>query len=234
MLESIIQSYFERISQRVPGIVKEFEDNLDANFLEQMLNEELADFNAQLQRAILEGIWGNPESLANLKRYAGSCGYRFKEYRYLSVTLGNGKKIRIKSPYFIKAKPHHRRKKRGPNGTGSHIGLKVLGFKGEVSPNLLTQALQAALLSPSYDVASTLLKDRGLSLDVKALRRLCQLAGDLNIHSRGRMSLTGQECLRGRTLVIGIDGGRLRERRRKRGAKAEKLKRRLSDRMEGA
>ena len=90
---------------------------------------------------------------------------------------------------------------------------------------MLTQALQAALLSPSYDVASTLLKDRGISLDVKALRRLCQLAGDLNIHSRGRMSLTGQECLRGRTLVIGIDGGRLRERRRKRGAKAEKLKR---------
>ncbi len=225
MFDSIIENFSGHLGQRLSEIFEAFQKNLDAEFLENALNEELANFNAELQLPMLESVLTNPDFLAKAKVYAGTCGLRFKEYRYITVTLGNGKKIRIKSPYFVKAKPHHRRKKRGPNGTGAHIGLKILGFIGEVNPNLLTQALQAALLAPSYEVASTLLKGRGIILDVKALRRLCQLAGSLDIGARGQMSLTGEEKLNGYTLVIGIDGGRLRQRLRKRGRKAEDLKR---------
>lgn len=225
MFDSIIENFSGHLGQRISEIFEAFQKNLDAEFLENALNEELANFNAELQLPMLESVLTNPDFLTKAKVYAGTCGLRFKEYRYITVTLGNGKKIRIKSPFFIKAKPHHRRKKRGPNGTGAHIGLKILGFIGEVNPNLLTQALQAALLAPSYEVASTILKGRGIILDVKALRRLCQLAGSLDIGARGQMSLTGEEKLNGYTLVIGIDGGRLRQRRRKRGRKAEDLKR---------
>jgi hypothetical protein len=45
------------------------------------------------------------------------------------------------------------------------------------------------------------------------------------LRHRGTISLSGTEALNGRTLVIGIDGGRLRERRKKRGRKKAGQKR---------
>jgi hypothetical protein len=64
-------------------------------------------------------------------------------------------------------------------------------------------AVQTALLCPSYEVASTVLKGQAILLDVKTLRRLCQLAGDLDNGQRGRISLSGKEDLQGYTLVVG-------------------------------
>ena len=225
MLDTIIQDFAEQIKIRCSEIIADFTTQLDFTGVEKAITEELAKLSAQLQQAMLNALLLASVFLSKLKIYAGTCGLRFKEYRYITVTLSNGKQIQVKSPYFVKAKPHSRRKKRGPNGTGSHVGLKVLGFIGQTSPGLLADALQTALLCPSYEVASTVLKGRGISLDVKTLRRLCQLAGNLDVELRGRISLSGNENLSGQTLVIGIDGGRLRERRRKRGRKAKGLKR---------
>jgi hypothetical protein len=225
MLDTIIQDFAEHIKIRCSEIMADFTTQLDFTGVEKAIAEELAKLSAQLQQAILNALLLAGVFLSKLKIYAGTCGQRFKEYRYITVSLSNGKQIKVKSPYFVKAKPHSRRKKRGPNGTGSHVGLKVLGFIGQTSPGLLADALQTALLCPSYEVASTVLKGRGISLDVKTRRRLCQLAGNLDVALRGRISLSGNENLSGQTLVIGIDGGRLRERRRKRGRKAKGLKR---------
>jgi hypothetical protein len=89
----------------------------------------------------------------------------------------------------------------------------------------LSNALQTALLCPSYEVARTVLIARGITLDVKTLRRLCQSAGGLDNNLRGRLALSGEEKLHGHTLVVSVDGGRLRLRNRKRGRKANELKR---------
>jgi hypothetical protein len=80
-------------------------------------------------------------------------------------------------------------------------------------------------LSPSLEVAQEMLVGRGVTLDVKTIRRMCSELGGLGIAGRGQISLSGNEDLAGYTLVIGIDGGRLRERRRKRGRKKEGQKR---------
>lgn len=226
MLDDIIQDFARRLESRVLEITAEFTQMLDFAGLEAALNEECAKLNAALQQAMLQALLLDEIFLELLKRYAGRRGIRFKEYRRITLTLGNGQRIEVDSPYFIKAKPHkRRRKKRGPNGSGEHTGLKVLGFIGRVSPGLLSDAVQTALLCPSYDVASTVLKGRGIALDVKTLRRLCQKAGDLDSGLRGCITLSGKENLGGYTLVVSADGGRLRERRRKRGRKAEHLKR---------
>ena len=66
---------------------------------------------------------------------------------------------------------------------------------------------------------------RGLALDVKSIRCLCRVLFEQGRWFRGKISLTGTEQLAGQTLVIGIDGGRLRERRRKRGRKKAGQKR---------
>jgi hypothetical protein len=89
-----------------------------------------------------------------LKRYAGRRRMRFKEYRRITVMLSNGQRIEVNSPYFIKRASKNRRKKRGPNGTGR--------IYRSCQPGLLRDALQTALLCPSYAVASTVLKGRGI------------------------------------------------------------------------
>lgn len=225
MFSEIVQDFARRMESRLAEITEEFLRKKDFSGVEAAMNEECARLNAELQQAILQTLLNDAIFLSLLKVYAGTRGMKYNGHSELWLTLSNGRRIRICSPYFIKAKPHSRRTKRGRNGTGSHVGLEILGFLGQVSPGFLSDVVQMALLCPSYDVACTILKGRGINLDVKALRRLCQVSGNPDRLLRGRIALDGQERLRGYTLVISIDGGRVRERKRKRGRKSKHLKR---------
>ncbi len=57
-----------------------------------------------------------------------------KKYRRITVTLSNGRRVEINSPYFIKAKSHGRRRKREPNGTSAHSGLEILCGMTKIFP----------------------------------------------------------------------------------------------------
>jgi hypothetical protein len=74
-------------------------------------------------------------------------------------------------------------------------------------------------------VAHEVLSSRGISVDVKTIRRLCGILGELGLEDRGAATLEAGESVAGKTVVIGIDGGRLRLRQKKRGPKASGLKR---------
>lgn len=96
---------------------------------------------------------------------------------------------------------------------------------GRCSARLVSAVVELALSCPSLDVAHRVLARRGIGLDGKTLRRLCHELGVRGLRHRGTISLRGAEALNGRTLVIGIDGGRVRERRKKRGRKKAGQKR---------
>jgi hypothetical protein len=133
--------------------------------------------------------------------------------------VGQGQGVEVAAPYFIKAGAKRGRKKRGPNGRGMQLGLEVLGFIGRCGARLVSEVVQMAVLCPSFEVAHQVLVRRGLALDVKALRRLCRDVGEQGLPHRGVIALTGSKELRGQTRVIGIAGGRLRDRRPTRGRK---------------
>jgi len=105
------------------------------------------------------------------------------------------------------------------------LGLEVLGILGRVSPSFLSKTVQMALLCPSFAVAKAVLEEQGVQINVKTLRRYCQLTGEKGMKWRGWVSLDGTEKLEGITVVVGVDGGRLRERRRKRGRRKKGQKR---------
>jgi len=92
-----------------------------------------------------------------------------------------------------------------------------LGILGQSSPAFLSKTVQMALLCPSFETAKAVLKEQGVQINVKTLCRYCRLAGKEGMKWRGLISLEGTEKLEGITVVVGIDGGRLRERRRKLG-----------------
>ena len=82
-----------------------------------------------------------------------------------------------------------------------------------------------ALLCPSIAVAQKILAEQGNEIDSKTISRYCRVLGTTGMQWRGQVSLSGEETLDGATIVIGIDGGRLRERRKKRGRKKSGQKR---------
>ncbi len=150
---------------------------------------------------------------------------RFKEYRTVTVYSATGRTMLIPTPYFVKAKPKRGRKKRGPNGRGGHLGLEVLGLIGRGSPVLVGEVVKMAVLCPSFEIAKEMLAGRGIQIDVSTIRRFCRQLAEKGMRFRGQVSLDGHEDLHGFTVVIGVDGGRLRERCPKRGRKKKGQKR---------
>ena len=94
-----------------------------------------------------------------------------------------------------------------------------------MSGNFVSEIVKLALLCPSLEVAHEVLSERGIQIDVKTIRKYCRELGILGLENRGEISMDGREELEGQTLVIGIDGGRLRERKKKRGKKKKGQKR---------
>jgi hypothetical protein len=66
---------------------------------------------------------------------------------------------------------------------------------------------------------------RSIQIDISTIRRFCRQLAEKGIRFRGQVSLDGHEDLKGFTVVIGVDGGRLRERCPKRGRKKKEQKR---------
>lgn len=213
-----IQKEIEKLSEELSktGSFRQFEDEMM-----KLMNE----LEASLIECVLEVRLTDPAFLIQLQRLGGKLGMRFKEYRTIRIRLCSGLQVTTTTPYFLKAKSKRGRKKRGPNGRGKHLGLEVLGILGQVSPAFLSKTVQMALLCPSFDVAKAVLKEQGVDINVKTLRRYCRLAGERGMRWRGLMSLDGTENLEGVTVVIGVDGGRLRERRGKRGRRKKGQKR---------
>lgn len=151
MQGNIIQEFQRRMECRCFELIAEFTQQLDFARLEKAVTHECAKLCADMLQALLQDLLNDAAFLAMLKIHAGKKGQRFKEYREITVGLSNGQWIKTSSPYFCKARKHHKRKKHGPNGSGAHHGLAVLGFIGQVSPGLLADALQTSLLCPSYE-----------------------------------------------------------------------------------
>jgi len=215
MLDTILQDFPEKVKTKVAELIQELLATWDFRAFEKALTALMNDFEATVTQIVLQDFLSNPLVLTALKQVAARRGMRFKEYRTLSLRLINGQTITVSSPYFIKAASKRGPKKRGPNGRGAHIGLDILGFIGYVSSSFISEVVKMAVLCPSFEVA----------IDVKTVQRLCRDLGKAGMGFRGEISVSGTEELAGYTLVIGIDGGRLRERRKKCGRKKKGQKR---------
>ena len=227
MVETILQDFEREVKGRIEELKEELRENFDFVKVEEVLTEVLNKTLASLLEEMLNEWLSGRSVLSKLKKLGGRMAMRFKEYRWVTVRLGNGQRIRIRAPYFIKTPPKdkRRRKERGPNGSGASLGLDILGFIGRCSPQFVSEVVKMAVLAPSFEAAREMLEGRGIAIDVKTIRRLCRELGAIGLELRGEISLTGTEKLAGYTVVIGIDGGRLRERRKKRGRKKKGQKR---------
>lgn len=208
--------------------VADFHNHKNVNTLCEQMRDELFALVETSLSPIVEKVLCDPELLPELKTGAATKGLRFHGYRSTSIRLLTGKPLKLQSPYFAKPKDKHRpgpKPKKRKNGTGRHFGLDYLGFTGRCSTFLGSLIVQAALLCPSFELARKTLQSHAIDLNVKTIHRITMELAQKAMPDRGRISLSDTDCVDGKTVLVCIDGGRLRERRAKRGRKRKTQKR---------
>lgn len=223
--EEILRQFIEELKAKEAEWIDRLKKELSYEEIEREILNLVNDLFARLAGSLLAEVLEDEEILKRVRQFGGKLAYRFVRYQDVTVRLANGKSLKVRSPYFVKAKPKRGPKKRGPNGRGCHLLLELLGFMGRCSVLFASEVVQMALLCPSFAVAHEVLSLRGISVDVKTIRRLCGMLGEFGLDNRGVASLEAGESVAGKTVVIGTDGGRLRLRQKKRGRKAAGLKR---------
>jgi hypothetical protein len=220
-----LQVVSQFVKERIETLSEEMAQTLDFTRFEQEVDELMRQTSTLISAIVLTEQLASATFLEQLKKLGARKGMGFKEYRTVTVYFATGKTARIPTPYFTKAKPKRGRKKRGPNGRGGHLGLEVLGLSGRSSAVLVSEVVTMTVLCPSFEVAQAMLAGRGIAIDIATMRRFCRQLASQGMRFRGPIALDGHEHLKGYTVVIGIDGGRLRERCPKRGRKKKGQKR---------
>lgn len=173
-----------------------------------------ASLAEELQRVLEDEVFRE-----HLRILGGKLGMRCRGCHPITVILPGGTRCKVNSPYFIKAQPQGRRKrKRGPGKQpGRHLGLELLGFMEQTSPSLAFRSLALSALCPSFATASQVLADEGISLSADKLRKLAATFDGLPAEQRAELSCGEDESVAGKRVVIAVDGGRCRERQAKKG-----------------
>jgi len=221
MLGTIVDEWGKDVKEKLEGSVRELITTCDFSRLEDVVQGMVNDLVNTLLQMVLEETFADEGFLAVLKQLGASLGLCFKGCREVTVSVYTGCQLRIKSPYFVVKSKKRGRKKRGPNGRGHHVGLEVLGFIARGSGHFVSEIVKLALLCPSFHVAREVLSERKIGLNVKTIRRYCRALGHKGREGRGAISFQAHESVTGQTVVIGIDGGRIRERTAKRGRKKQ-------------
>jgi len=102
------------------------------------------------------------------------------------------------------------------------LALDLPGLVDKIAPELAFRAIQLSILAPSFEIASTILKNSGINLTADKLRNLCDKLGTLAMPQRVELLLNDEnENCKNRRVLLTVDGGRLRQRKMKRGAIAK-------------
>ncbi len=86
--------------------------------------------------------------LTKLKQWSMRCACRFVEYREITVCMKSGKRWKVLSPVFLRAKPKRKcgRPPKRRKGVLRHLGLEILGIIKQASPALIETCVSMAVL----------------------------------------------------------------------------------------
>jgi hypothetical protein len=162
-----------------------------------------------------------------------------KRYRHLSnfvtpVRTLFGNVVKVKTRQYV-PKTDGRKRKKGRNGSGVYPALEALGIRHRVTPALASDIAWEVTEGPSMADAVKRLGRKGISIGIKTVKRVTEVIGKMALKVRDDWLESGGkdhnpliptgETLRGLRVLIGVDGGKYRERTNKRGRIPEGKKR---------
>lgn len=164
----------------------------------------------------LNALLSSAAFLMILKAWGAKCGCKFHGFRDIFIRLKSGRKWKIHSPVFLKAKP--KKKGRDPKrqkGRLRHLGLELLGIIKKVTPALVEICLSMAVLCPSFEVAANALQSLGIEMNQNLLQNITRRFADLAKKIRVDCHSEDVWQMPGINILVCVDGGRCRERRTK-------------------
>ena len=211
----------------VDNVITSVFDTADFAQYEQTVYDKYQDMAEREIITQLNALLSNIAFLTFLKQWCGGCACRFLEYRDITVRLKSGQQWKVLSPVFRRA-TSKRKRGRSPKrqqGALRHLGLELLGIIKRISPALLEMCVSMAVLCPSFEVAANALRGFGIAMNERLLQNITHRFAKLA--KRIRIDCQGDEVWQkpGLRILICVDGGRLRERRKKRGKRKNGQKR---------
>jgi hypothetical protein len=196
----------------------------DLRAFEQRLHEGCDRLHALLAaKAVLDSLDSKPFRQATALLLA-PYPKRLKHQGSRPVTLHFAR-----GPAVVVFLPYYSRSRASPalRGKGCFPALVILGIYDHCSPSLASDLTQLTSLLGSFQEVQPLLRQRGICLSTNPLRGVVyHYARRVRLAQKAAPTLTGQS-LKGRTVVVTTDGGRLRI-RKDRKAKTKKGRKRYS------
>jgi len=164
--------------------------------------------------------------LTLLKQWSAQCACRFIGYREITIRLKSGRSYNINSPTFLRAKTKGKPGKppKRQKGVLRHLGLELLGIIKQTSPALIEVCVSMAVLCPSFEVAAQALRGFGINMNEHLLQnithRFAKLAKSIRVECHHDEAWQKP----GIKILVCVDGGRIRERVKKRGKRKSGLK----------
>ena len=218
MIDQITQPLLQKINE-TGAIIGDFLLHGAVQSATESVRELSSWVEDRIWEAYLTALFQCKIILSWLRVLGGQKGLRFTSYQEIRISLPTGTKIKIRSPFFVKAAPKRGRKKSGPQNRGEHLLLSLMGFVHKVESELAFRAVQLAVLAPSFDIASKVLKQEGIELNPNKIRQLVShmASPDLSLRVQRLLSDEEKSPFENQRVLIAVDGGRLRQRKNKRG-----------------
>ena len=167
-----------------------------------------------LQRAVRSAAGGAAASalVRHLPRRLRSDGLET-----VNVRTSRGTTVPVTTPYY--REKHARRATRRP---GLYPALVVLGIYDRCPPKLASDARRAGAMLSSLAEAPAQRRSDGSALDIKTLRSTAYRYAARARAAQQRAAGGLLDRVTGKRVVVSLDGGRVRVRRKKRGPKTKK------------
>lgn len=218
-------------------IITEFENKINElmkKLYNNLLNGKLLDFEEHLYKLCLD-LYNNialafivsvveaKETEEKARKLAQKKGLGEIRQEKVRLQLKTGHKIRIFSWFAVRSRSKRKKKKRGPNGSGSHLILDMWGCINKSSPSYYSCVTMMGVLCPSFEIEHQVLKKLQIESDYKRLREIAYAVGEKSFSNRVKIGLREGENLIGKKVFLSIDGGKTRMREKNRKKKKSKF-----------
>jgi len=149
MLDTILNNFATQVKEKIAEVTNELKNTYDFQQVEDVVSELVEDVATDILQACLQEVLEDRDVLAMLKQRGSEQGVKFHGFRKISVYVYTGRRVTLRSPWFVRTQKKRGRKKAGPNGRGSHVGLDVLGFLSRGSGKFVSWVVKMAVLMPS-------------------------------------------------------------------------------------
>jgi hypothetical protein len=228
MLPEQLQAIVHNFSRQLEAQLAKSQKQLQAGDLQSFENE-LAQQTAELYNRVAETLISEaaqaPEMEQTARLIAQQKGLGPVRQTEVTLQLRTGYRITIRSWYAERSKSksgRKRKQRRGPNGSGCHLLLDYWGCIYKATPGYYSYVAQLCVLCPSFEIATRILNEQGIAAEGKRVRLLAYSVASRTLADRVHSALKPGENLKGKRVLISVDGGRTRTRVNKKKGKKNK------------